>query len=110
MKKNRFLLKMITLGLIFLLAITGCNKYNEEAKTDGSKDGNKDTPAVVEGSGSTDTFNFATNQDIPHLDPHGTAANTSFRVTYMLYDRLVTYDGTDTEVKPQLADKMGHFR
>ncbi|MEH7503000.1 ABC transporter substrate-binding protein [Neobacillus drentensis] len=105
MTKNRFLLKVITLGLVLLLALTGCNKYNQETTTKETEKGNTETPAKSQGSGNPDVFNFATNQDIPHLDPHGTAANTSFRVTYMLYDRLVTYDGTDTEVKPQLAEK-----
>jgi peptide/nickel transport system substrate-binding protein len=105
MTKNRFLLKVITLGLVLLLALTGCNKYNQESTTKETEKGTTDTPAKPQGSGNPDVFNFATNQDIPHLDPHGTAANTSFRVTYMLYDRLVTYDGTDTEVKPQLAEK-----
>lgn len=102
MNRNKLFLKVFTLGLVLLLALSGCNKYNKETS---SKDGSKDTPAKTEGSGNKDVFNFATNQDIPHLDPHGTAANTSFRVTYMLYDRLVTYDGTTTDVKPQLAEK-----
>jgi peptide/nickel transport system substrate-binding protein len=105
MNKNRFFLKVITLGLVLLLALTGCNKYNDKTSTEGTGKGNKETPAKAESSANPDVFNFATNQDIPHLDPHGTAANTSFRVTYMIYDRLVTYDGTDTEIKPQLAEK-----
>ncbi|MGA9224788.1 MAG: ABC transporter substrate-binding protein [Mesobacillus sp.] len=106
MKKN-FLFKVMTMALILLLALTGCNKYNQETTTpaEGKNEDKSDTPAEPKGSGNPEVFNFATNQDIPHLDPHGTAANTSFRVTYMLYDRLVTYDGTDTEVKPQLAEK-----
>lgn len=106
MKKN-ILFKVMTMALILLLALTGCNKYNQETTTpaEGKNEEKNETPAEPQGSGNPEIFNFATNQDIPHLDPHGTAANTSFRVTYMLYDRLVTYDGTDTEVKPQLAEK-----
>lgn len=108
MKRKSILFKVMTMALILLLALTGCNKYNQETTTtpaEGKNEEKTETPAEPQGSGNPDVFNFATNQDIPHLDPHGTAANTSFRVTYMLYDRLVTYDGTDTEVKPQLAEK-----
>ncbi|MEH7885158.1 ABC transporter substrate-binding protein [Bacillus sp. JJ1609] len=107
MKRKSILFKVMTMALILLLALTGCNKYNQETTTpaEGKNEDKSDTPAEPKGSGNQEVFNFATNQDIPHLDPHGTAANTSFRVTYMLYDRLVTYDGTGTEVKPQLAEK-----
>jgi peptide/nickel transport system substrate-binding protein len=106
MRKNNFAIKMFVLALTVLLALAGCNKYNEET-TKTPTDGKDNPPKQTEkaGSGNPDVFNYATNQDIPHLDPHGTSSNTSFRVTYMLYDRLVTYDGTDTEIKPQLAEK-----
>ncbi|WP_158587558.1 ABC transporter substrate-binding protein [Neobacillus notoginsengisoli] len=105
MKKNKFILKMMTMVFIAILALSGCNKYNQDDKASGNTKNESGKETDVKGSGNPEVFNFATNQDIPHLDPHGTAANTSFRVTYMLYDRLVTYDGKDTEVKPQLAEK-----
>ncbi|WP_251553703.1 ABC transporter substrate-binding protein [Neobacillus muris] len=104
MNKSRLLGKAMSLLLIVMLALTGCNKYNQESSGEGNTSENNGTNASAKPS-DPNVFNFATNQDIPHLDPHGTSANTSFRVTYMLYDRLVTYDGTDTEVKPQLAEK-----
>ncbi|WP_078547764.1 ABC transporter substrate-binding protein [Litchfieldia alkalitelluris] len=104
-------LKSLFLVFLALFVLAGCNKYNDdttapvengEDTSEGTDEGTENEPA---GPAETDVLNFATNQDIPHLDPHATAANTSFRVTYMLYDRLVTYDGTDTEPKPQLAEK-----
>lgn len=101
-------LKIVFLIFMSFVLLVGCNKYNEETTTPPKENEQKqpDDDAVVEDPGAPqkDVFNFATNQDIPHLDPHGTSANTSFRVTYMLYDRLVTYDGTTTEVVPQLAE------
>jgi peptide/nickel transport system substrate-binding protein len=106
-KKN--LLKMGMLVLATFLTLTGCNKYNQEAATnkESSTQPGTTTQPVQQGVASPAVnnveYNFATSQDIPHLDPHGTAANTSFRETYMIYDRLVTYDGTNTDIKPMLA-------
>ncbi|MEQ6378019.1 ABC transporter substrate-binding protein [Bacillaceae bacterium S4-13-58] len=109
--KNQWL-KMVLLLVLALVTLVGCNNYNQEENASGNTDGtnneqadndNSESPPVTNENFNADVFNFATNQDIPHLDPHGSAANTSFRVTYMLYDRLVTYDGTSTEPQPQLA-------
>ena len=111
MKRNRKWLFVFALVFTFLLVLVACSDDGtKESGTDSkgdseSKEPKTETPAEAKGSGSTEVFNFATNQDIPHLDPHGTSANTSFRVTYMLYDRLVTYDGTTTDIIPQLAEK-----
>jgi peptide/nickel transport system substrate-binding protein len=107
-KKSKWL-KVVFLIFMSFVLLVGCNKYNEETTTPPADNEQQqpDDDAVVEedpGAPQKDVFNFATNQDIPHLDPHGTSANTSFRVTYMMYDRLVTYDGTTTEVIPQLAE------
>lgn len=116
MKHKSFMMKFAILMVAFLLVLAGCSgKYNEEAggstndqseqKDSGSSDNSSDDAKKPEENANFDAnvFNFATNQDIPHLDPHGSAANTSFRVTYMMYDRLVTYDGSSTEIVPQLA-------
>ncbi|WP_019415450.1 ABC transporter substrate-binding protein [Paenisporosarcina sp. TG20] len=92
--------KKISLLVVAAFLMVGCQNYNEESES-------VDVPASTEPKSNenynADVFNFATNQDIPTLDPHGSAANTSFRVTYMLYDRLVTYEGSSTEPKPMLA-------
>jgi peptide/nickel transport system substrate-binding protein len=105
-KKNRLWMQMILFVMVIGLVLSGCNKYNQESSTPAKNNGESNTGNQTETQKpkDKDVFNFATNQDIPHLDPHGTAANTSFRVTYMLYDRLVTYDGTTTDIKPQLAE------
>lgn len=106
--KKWFFVFAIAAVLLFIFAVI---INNDSPKTSDNTDpkvepGTKEeTKEETTGSGTKDVFNFATNQDIPHLDPHGTSANTSFRVTYMLYDRLVTYDGTTTDVIPQLAEK-----
>jgi len=49
------------------------------------------------------TFVFATNEEIDTLDPAVTYANTSFRELYVLYDRLVTYEGANIEPTPMIA-------
>ncbi|MCT2537094.1 ABC transporter substrate-binding protein [Aquibacillus koreensis] len=105
-------LKLVLLLILTAVALAGCNNYNDE-ETTGETEAESEEPAENNSSDSEETaensnfnadvFNFATNQDIPHLDPHGSAANTSFRVTYMMYDRLVTYEGTSTEPQPMLA-------
>jgi len=50
-----------------------------------------------------DKFIFATNEDIPTLDPAVSYENTGFRVMYVMYDRLLTYEGSSTEIKSMLA-------
>lgn len=106
MKRNKFLLGLGICFVSVMLLLTGCNKYNEtEEETKKTSDQETEVVNLDENQGESKVFNFATNQDIPHLDPHGTASNTAFRVTYMIYDRLVTYDGTTTEIQPMLATK-----
>src|SRR3954463_8277772 len=98
MLKKKLWLRMVLFIMVVGLVLSGCNKYNQEssgpAKSDGKGSANN-TQAADKPKDPT-VFNFATNQDIPHIDPAGTAANTSFRVQYMMYDRLVTYNGTTT--------------
>lgn len=106
--KKWFFVFALAALLLFVFAVIINNDAPKTSENTDSKvePGTKEeTEVETTGSGTKDVFNFATNQDIPHLDPHGTSANTSFRVTYMLYDRLVTYDGTTTDVIPQLAEK-----
>jgi peptide/nickel transport system substrate-binding protein len=119
MNSNLFYKVSLTL-LILVIALVGCGKYNQdvsapettkEQNSDNSSNSNdnsnneSDTKSDKASALNKEVFNFATNQAIPHLDPHGTAANTSFRVTYMLYDRLVNYDRKSTEINPMLATK-----
>lgn len=100
MRNKKFRIFSILL-ICLLVVLTSCNKYNQEADTPSKDPGKKDQTNNVD----KEVLTMATSQDIPHLDPHGTASNTAFRVTYMLYDRLVTYDGETTDVKPMLAEK-----
>ena len=104
MYKNKCMFMLWVLVLSFALLLTGCNNYSNQ-ETVVSENAVENEENGEEKEQNNHVFHFATNQDIPHLDPHGTGANTSFRVTYMLYDRLVTYDGTSTDIKPMLAKK-----
>lgn len=99
--KNRWF-KLMAFLIIAAFILAACQNYSEE--TEGTETSDPQAPAANENF-DENVFNFATNQDIPQLDPHGSAANTAFRVTYMLYDRLVTYEGSSTEPKPMLAEK-----
>lgn len=94
--------KLLLFFVIAILALAGCQNYSEDAESTDSPDATD--PAASNENFDENVFNFATNQDIPLLDPHGQAANTTFRVIYMMYDRLVTYDGTSTEPQPMLAE------
>ena len=89
--------------IIAVLVLAGCQNYNEETEGEGATSP-EGTSTESNENFDAEVFNFATNQDIPGLDPHGSAANTTFRVIYMTYDRLVTYDGTSTVPQPQLAE------
>jgi peptide/nickel transport system substrate-binding protein len=114
-RQRSYAFKLALLALVMVVILAGCGKYNDQA-TNGQNNTGKETGTNTDSSSNNsnnsntdakkidgNVYNFATNQDIPHLDPHATAANTSFRQTYLIYDRLVTYNGTDTEVKPMLA-------
>ncbi|PSL41341.1 peptide/nickel transport system substrate-binding protein [Planomicrobium soli] len=94
--------KLMAFLIMVAFVLVGCQNYSEEGE--GAQSPDDQAPATNENFDDK-VFNFATNQDIPQLDPHGSAANTTFRVTYMLYDRLVTYDGTSTEPQPMLAER-----
>lgn len=50
-----------------------------------------------------ETFILATMEEIDTLDPAVTYANTTFRELYVLYDRLITYEGASIEPKPMVA-------
>jgi len=49
------------------------------------------------------SFVYATNEPMVSLDPHQTTANTDYRETYLMYDRLVTYRGSSTTPELLLA-------
>ncbi|TWT14530.1 ABC transporter substrate-binding protein [Planomicrobium sp. CPCC 101079] len=93
--------RLMTFLIMAAFVLAGCQNYSEEAE--GTQSSDTQAPAANENFDDK-VFNFATNEDIPQLDPHGSAANTAFRVTYMLYDRLVTYEGASTEPQPMLAE------
>ncbi|MDN7242618.1 ABC transporter substrate-binding protein [Planococcus sp. N028] len=93
--------KLMTFLIMVAFVLVGCQNYSEEGEGTQSTD----TPAPAANENFDDkVFNFATNEDIPQLDPHGSAANTAFRATYMLYDRLFTFEGSSTEPQPMLAE------
>jgi peptide/nickel transport system substrate-binding protein len=49
------------------------------------------------------TFAYATAEPMVSLDPHQTTANTDYRETYLMYDRLLTYRGSSTTPELMLA-------
>jgi peptide/nickel transport system substrate-binding protein len=49
------------------------------------------------------SFIYATAEPMTSLDPHQTTANTDYRETYLMYDRLVTYRGSSTTPELLLA-------
>ncbi|WKA55748.1 ABC transporter substrate-binding protein [Planococcus shixiaomingii] len=101
MKIKAHWLKLMTFLIMVAFVLVGCQNYSEEGEGTQSTD----TPAPAANENFDDkVFNFATNEDIPQLDPHGSAANTAFRATYMLYDRLFTFEGSSTEPQPMLAE------
>ena len=57
------------------------------------------TPAIP----NPGRFVYATIEPMVTLDPHMTVANTDYRETYLMYDRLVTYRGSSTTAAPMLA-------
>lgn len=92
MRKNWFNFLMI--ALVFLLAACQENA-NAPAKEDATT--NEGTQ-----SGS-DQLVVAIPADVTSLDPAITMDNTTWKVVYNVYQRLVDYDGATTNIKPGLA-------
>lgn len=88
--------------MIIMILLTACsesaNKPQEDTSTKDTE--NKETETTSTGS---DQLVVAIPADVTSLDPAITMDNTTWKIVYNVYQRLVDYDGATTNIKPGLA-------
>ena len=99
-----------SLMLIFSILFLAACSENANSPSD------ETTPSDVasDESSSTETSTSQTNSDqlivaipadVTSLDPAITMDNTTWKIVYNVYERLVDYDGATTNIKPGVAEK-----
>lgn len=89
-KKIKKIVSLVTLFLIFALALVGCGESTETSKQGGEK--SKDTLVVAQGA------------DVKALDPHKQNEENSNRVLTQIHNRLVEMN-EKMQIEPSLAEK-----
>lgn len=85
-------LVVATAAVSLVFAAAGCSASNPEGSGGGG-----------ESSGAAQTLVIDMAADVETMDPAVTMDNSTWKVTYPAYERLVAYKGSTTELKPSLA-------
>jgi len=91
-------ISLILLALCFMMITTACKQNaNAPSKTTASN--------AASGNAAKSELVVAIPADIGTIDPAVTMDNSSWKIIYPTYERLVDYDGATTNIKPGLAKK-----
>lgn len=82
-----------------IILIAACS---ENANSPSSEDSSTNDTSNATGS---DKLVVAIPADVTSLDPAITMDNTTWKIIYNVYERLVDYDGATTNIKPGVAEK-----
>lgn len=93
---KRFLYSFVVICSIIFLA--ACS---ENANSPGSEDSSTNNTSTT----GSEQLVVAIPADVTSLDPAITMDNTTWKIIYNVYERLVDYDGATTNIKPGLAEK-----
>ena len=95
--------KMVSFALFIVIAIllTAC-KENANAPSSTETTTN-DTDTTTTETASNSQLVIAIPADVTSLDPAITMDNTTWKIIYNVYERLVDYDGETTNIKPGVA-------
>ena len=94
---KRFLYSFMGIFLIVLLAACSENANSPSSEASSSNDASNKT--------GSEQLVVAIPADVTSLDPAITMDNTTWKVIYNVYERLVDYEGATTEIKPGVAEK-----
>lgn len=83
-----------------MILLTACSESANSSKTEDSSTNNTSTTTT-----SSNQLVVAIPADVTSLDPAITMDNTTWKIIYNVYERLVDYDGATTNIKPGLAEK-----
>lgn len=82
--------RKIAIGIVAVLIIIGLIAYSY-------------LPTSAPKIPNPNKFIYATAEPMTSLDPQQTTANTDYRETYLMYDRLMTFRGSSTKPESMLA-------
>lgn len=94
---TRFLYSFIVMISIILLAACSENANSPGSDNSSTNDASNET--------ASDQLVVAIPADVTSIDPAITMDNTTWKIIYNVYERLVDYDGATTNIKPGLAEK-----
>ncbi|GGD20082.1 ABC transporter substrate-binding protein [Pontibacillus salipaludis] len=115
---KRFWLLSLLLMLVLSVALVGCSdkEKEEETKEPATEDQTDDATEETTNDGSQegtaevkDTLVYARGGDSTALDPITTTEGETFRVTENLFETLLNYEETNTELVPGLAKGWGVY-
>ncbi|MER2107591.1 MAG: ABC transporter substrate-binding protein [Solibacillus sp.] len=96
---KRFLYSFLMIMAVIVLAACSDNA-NSPQNEDTSSNDDKETTTT-----NSDQLVVAIPADVTSLDPAITMDNTTWKIVYNVYQRLVDYDGATTNIKPGVAEK-----
>ena len=96
------MLKRCLYSFILIISIILLVACSENANSPQSEDSSTDDKSTTT---SSDQLVVAIPADVTSLDPAITMDNTTWKIVYNVYERLVDYDGATTNIKPGLAEK-----
>lgn len=94
---KRFLFSFMVIFSIIILAACSENANSKDSEDTSTNDSAKDK--------SSDQLVVAIPADVTSIDPAITMDNTTWKIIYNVYERLVDYDGATTNIKPGVAEK-----
>lgn len=90
----------VLLSPILIVSLASCSNTSSPSTSTSSS---STQPTNTSQKNSKDTLVVAMTADEGTLDPAVTMDNTAWKITYPTYERLVEYNGANTDVKPGLA-------
>nr|WP_106781063.1 ABC transporter substrate-binding protein [Lysinibacillus timonensis] len=93
-------LSYVFLFIVITILLSACME-NANAPTSTETTSNENEPTTE--TSNNDQLVIAIPADVTSLDPAITMDNTTWKIIYNVYERLVDYDGATTNIKPGVA-------
>lgn len=100
MRKKKLGLLVLMLLLVLSTALAACSSNAGDGE---KEEGNKEGTKTEDGKNVKDILVFGRGGDSSSLDPSRVTEGESFKVTVNLYETLLNFGETDTEINPGLA-------
>ncbi|WP_338653578.1 ABC transporter substrate-binding protein [Sporosarcina psychrophila] len=100
MRKRKLGLLALMLLLVLSAALAACGSDADDGK---KEDGKEEGTKTEDGKNVKDTLVFGRGGDSTSLDPSRVTEGESFKVTVNIYETLLNFGESDTEINPGLA-------